>query len=264
MAYKHRIRKAINIFIAAIAAVSVISSCKKDDTLQYNNATMGNIVEGRFVSDQGNIFNVADQTCVGDLQSMERAFVVCDVLHRTEGGKDNEYDVRVNQIASVLTKDVVALDNTTAEMLIQDPVHIEYAWVSGGYVNLYILVPMKAGSDTKHLINLVHEGKMTDVTPGGELEGSYRFTLRHNSNGDKIVPEQTVDYVLGGGYVSFPLNSYITEKEAKFSIEWVWHKNIGAGLSSETETRAMSTTYTTDGFQHAPKSAAAQTMAIVE
>lgn len=56
----NRIRKAINIFIAAIAAVSVISSCKKDDTLQYNNATMGNIVEGRFVSDQGNIFNVAD------------------------------------------------------------------------------------------------------------------------------------------------------------------------------------------------------------
>lgn len=258
------IRKTIITFISAIAALSVISSCKKDDTLQYNNATMGNIVEGRFLSDQGNIFNVADQTCEGDLTSMERAFVVCDVLHRTEGGKENEYDVRVNQIATVLTKDVVALSNTTAEMLIQDPVHIEYAWVSGGYVNLYIMVPMKSGSTTKHLINLVHEGAMTDTKTGEEIEGSYRFTLRHNANDDKIVPEQTVDYVLGGGYVSFPLNSYIAEKEAKFSIEWVWHKTLGAGLSSETETRAMSTTYTSDGFQHAPKSVAAQSKAIVE
>ena len=260
----NRIRKGLNIFIAAVAATSLIASCQKDDTLQYNNATMGNIVDGRFVSDQGNIFNVVDQTCVGELPEMERAFVICDVLHRTAGGKENEYDVRVNQIASVLTKDVVALENTTAEMLIQDPVHIEYAWVSGGYVNLYIMIPMKSGSTTKHLINLVHEGEMTDVTTGGTLEGSYRFSLRHNADGDKIMPEVITDYVLGGGYVSFPLSSYISEKEAKFSIEWVSHKNVGAGLSSETETRAMSTTYTSDGFQHAPKSVATQTMAIVE
>lgn len=256
-------KKGLKIFFAALAA-SMIVSCQKDDTLQYNNATMGNIVEGRFVSDQGNIFNVVDQTCAGELPAMERAFVVCDVLHRTEGGKENEYDVRVNQIASVLTKNVVPVNNTTAEMLIQDPVHIEYAWVSGGYVNLYIMIPMKAGSTTKHLINLVHEGAMTDPKTGEAMEGSYRFSLRHNADGDKIIPEVTADYTLGGGYVSFPLNSYITEKEAKFSIEWVCHKSVGAGLSSETETRAMSTTYTSDGFQHAPKSVAAQTMAIVE
>jgi hypothetical protein len=225
---------------------------------------MGNIVEGRFVSDQGNIFNVAEQTCVGDLPTMERAFVVCDVLHRTEGGKDNEYDVRVNQIASVLTKDVVALNKTTADMLIQDPVHIEYAWVSGGYVNLYILVPMKAGSTTKHLINLVHEGAMTDVQTGEELEGSYRFTLRHNSNGDKITPPQVIDYVLAGAYVSFPLNTYITEKEADFSIEWTWHKNAGSGLSSETEVKALKAKFTSEGFQHAPKNSGVRTTAIVE
>ena len=250
--------------MAAIAAATIISSCQKDNTLQYNNATMGNIVDGRFVSDQGNIFNVVDQTCLGQLDTMSRAFVVCDVLNRTAAGAENEYDVRVNQIAKVLDKDVVHHTKQTAEMLIQDPVHIEYAWISGGYVNLYIMFPMKSSSNTKHMINLVHEGAMTDVKTGEELEGSYRFTLKHNANGDKISAEQTVDYVLGGGYVSFPLNSYITEKEAEFSIEWVWHKNVGAGLSSETETRAMSTTYTSEGFQHAPKSPAAQVMAIVE
>lgn len=260
----NRIIKGLNIFIAALAAATLIASCQKDDTLQYNNSTMGNIVDGRFISDQGNIFNIVDQTCAGELPSMERAFVVCDVLNRTEGGKDNEYDVRMNYIESVLAKDVVFHENTTEEMLVQDPVHIEYAWVSGGYVNLYIIFPIKSGSTTKHLINLVHEGVMTDAKTGEEQKGSYRFTLRHNSYGDKIVADQSNDYVLAGGYVSFPLSSYISEKEAQFAIEWVWHKNVGAGLSSETETRAISTTYTSDGFQHAPKSVSAQMMAIVE
>lgn len=258
------INKGLNIFIAAIAAVSIVSSCQKDDTLQYNNATMGNIVDGRFVSDQGNIFNVVDQTCPGDLPSMSRAFVVCDVLNRTAAGAENEYDVRVNQIATVLDKEIVYHTNTTQEMFIQDPIHVEYAWISGGYVNLYIMVPMKSGSDTKHMINLVHEGAMIDPATNEEISGTYRFTLRHNANGDKITPEQTINYVLGGGYVSFPLSSYITEKEAKFSIEWVWHKNVGAGLSSETETKGLVTTYSAEGFQHAPKSTTAQQMAIVE
>ena len=131
-------------------------------------------------------------------------------------------------------------------------------------LNLFIIFPVKAGSTTSHLINLVHEGCMTDAETKEEISGTYRFTLRHNSFGDKIEQPLTADYILTGGYVSFPLSSYISEKEAQFAIEWVWHKNVGAGLSSETETRAISTTYTSDGFQHAPKSVSAQMMAIVE
>lgn len=255
------IKKSLIIIIAAVAA---ITSCKKDDTIQYNNATMGNIVDGRFVSDQGNIFNVVDQQCIGKLDTMKRAFVVCDVLNRTEGGADNEYDVRVNQIATVVTKDPVHHMNTTAEMLIQDPVHIEYAWISGGYMNLFVMFPSKVGSKTSHLINLVHEGCMIDPETKEEIEGTYRFTLRHNSGGDKIAPPQTVDYVLAGGYVSFPLNSYITEEEADFSIEWTWHKNAGGGLSSETSVKTLTAKYTTDGYQHAPKGLGTRAIAIVE
>ena len=66
------IRKAI-ICMAAAAIAAV--SCQKDDTLQYNNLTMGNIVEGQFISDQGNIFNIVDQICVGELGKEKRAMV---------------------------------------------------------------------------------------------------------------------------------------------------------------------------------------------
>ena len=84
-----RIKKGL-IYVAAILAASIQTSCQKDNTIQYNNATMGNMVDGTFVSDQGNKFNVVDQQCIGDLNSMKRAFIVCDVLNRTAGGADNE------------------------------------------------------------------------------------------------------------------------------------------------------------------------------
>lgn len=258
-----KIRKGL-IYLSAALAASLQVSCQKDDTLQYNNATMGNIVNGVFISDQGNRFNVVDQQCIGDLTSMQRAFIVCDVLNKTAGGSENEYDVRVNQIATVVTKDPVLHTNVTAEMMTQDPVHIENAWISGGYINMFIMFPSKVGSTTSHLINLVHEGGIIDGETKEEIPGTYRFTLRHNSNGDKITPPQVVDYVLAGGYVSFPLHSYITEKEADFSIEWTWHKNAGAGLSSETEVKTLEAKYTSDGFQHAPHNPEAQATAIVE
>ena len=73
------------IAIAAGIATFAAASCSKDNTIRYNNATMGNIVNGRFTSDQGNIFNVTDQTCAGKLDTMKRAFVICDVLNQVEG-----------------------------------------------------------------------------------------------------------------------------------------------------------------------------------
>ena len=257
------VRKGL-IYLVAVLAVSFNTSCQKDNTLQYNNSTMGNIVNGTFVSDQGNIFNIVDQTCVGKLDTMKRAFVVCDVLNKTASGASNEYDVRVHQIASVLTKNIVHDTNTTEEMLVQDPVHIEYAWVAGGYINLFIMFPINEGSTTKHLINLVHEGFLTDKETGEEIAGSYRFSLRHNSYGDKITDLKPVGYVFAGGYVSFPLSNYILADEADFSIEWAWHKNTGAELSSETEIKKLYTKYTTDSFQHAPQTASTRAAAIVE
>lgn len=244
----NKLRKGL-FYLAAAIAISFNTSCQKDDTLQYNNATMGNIIDGRFVSDQGNIFNVTDQQCDGKLDTMKRAFVICDVLNKTASGAANEYDVRVNHIAYVLTKNVVTDADAKDEMAVQDPVHVEYAWIAGGYINFFIMFPTKAGSTTKHLINLVHEGEMSDAQTGEPVANTFRFTLRHNSYEDKIIEDQESVYVLAGGYVSFPLNNYILAEQADFSIEWVWQD----GVSAETDIKSITGTYTTDGYQHAPQ-----------
>ncbi len=259
----NRFRKGL-FYLAAAVAASFSTSCQKDDTLQYNNTTMGNIVDGRFVSDQGNIFNIVDQKCDGRLDTMSRALVICDVLNKTSGGADNEYDVRLNHIASVLSKKVVYHTEVTEEMLVQDPVHIEYAWVAGGYINFYIVFPINEASTGRHLINLVHEGFMIDEETGEEIEGTYRFSLRHNSFGDKINKDKPIGYVLAGGYVSFPLSNYILGNETDFSIEWTWHKSLMSGLTSETETRTLKGRYTTNGFQHGPESLSTRAAAVLE
>jgi hypothetical protein len=258
-----KMRKYLIYFATAIFA-TLQTSCQKDDTLHYNNATMGNIVDGVFISDQGNRFNVVEQNCDGDLNAMKRAFVICDVLNKTVEGEDNEYDVRVNLIASVLTKDIVPNMDVTTDMMVQDPIHIENAWIAGGYINMYVMFPVKAGSQKAHIINLVHEGFITNPETEEEIPGTYRFTLRHNANDDKITPDQVVDYALAGGYVSFPLSSYILGTEAEFSIEWIWHKNVGDGLSSETDVRSLKAQYTSDGFQHSPTKVKAQVAACIE
>ena len=96
------------IAIAAGLTVLAAASCSKDDTIRYNNATMGNVVNGKFTSDQGNIFNVVEQNCAGKLDTMKRAFVICDVLSQSEGST-TEYDIRLNYMVPVMTKKAILL-----------------------------------------------------------------------------------------------------------------------------------------------------------
>ena len=213
-----RIIRRLSLMAACIMAAA---SCQKDDTLYYNNLTMGNIVDGRFVSDQGNIFNVVEVACGGQLDTMKRAMVLCDILNVTAGGKENEYDVRLNSFSSVLTKDAVALaDASGEEISVTDPIHIDQMWYSGGYLNMVIKFPAKAGSKTKHLINLVYEK---------DADGGYVFNLRHNAFGEVLNEENSSSMDLAGAYVSFPISKIITENKAKISVKWNWYESVGTG-----------------------------------
>ena len=109
------IRKSF-IFLAAILSFAAVS-CQLDDTLYYNNLTMGNIVDGKFLSDQGNIFNIVEQQCSGNIAKEKRAIVICDVLNETEGAT-KEYEVRLRQFASVLEKNAILAAEATEEELL--------------------------------------------------------------------------------------------------------------------------------------------------
>ena len=247
----------IIIFIAAALMCLGTASCMKDTTIQYNNMTMGNVEGSTFVSDQGNIFNIVEHegNTYKELLKTERAYTLCDILSKTAGGQDNEYDVRLNAMVKVLTKDIVTLETEkTEDMLKEDPIDIRSCWFSGGYINFYIEFPTKQGSQTPHMINLIQQ----------ESEKGYLFRLTHNADGETAASIPSNQIITAGGYVSFPINKLIQEKEAKIKVEWTWYKTYGAITSTETELKGIEGTYVKDGFEHPSKDATPKTMAVIK
>lgn len=246
----------IIIFIAAALMCLGTASCMKDTTIQYNNMTMGNVEGSTFVSDQGNIFNVVEYegNYYDELMKTERAYILCDVLSKTAGGQDNEYDIRLNAMVKVLTKDIITLGTeTTEEMVKEDPVDVKSIWLSGGYMNFYIEFPVRKNSQTAHLINLVQE----EATEG------YAFRLTHNAYGETREAYPDEEFDIAGGYISFPINTLIQENEAKLRVEWTWYKTYGVITSTETEVKGIEGTYKKDGFEHMPKSPTQKPMAVI-
>lgn len=244
-----RIYRFIITITACIAAMAA-SSCSKDETIRYNNATMGNIVDGRFISDQGNTFNIVEQTCPGILDTMKRAFVICDVLSETETA-EGEYDVRINYIASVLTKNAIPVSGIEDDSpLANDPILLQSYWVSGGYINLYIAIPVVSDSKIKHYINFEYDDT-------AQSEGQYTFRIRHDSNGEDIGENNEGKIVVAYAYASVPVASIIKEDNAKIVLEWLNFKVAGnAVILSESEHFRREMLYSKDAYQQAPAEAA--------
>ena len=240
------IRKSVIYVILALSAL-VMTSCQQDDTLYYNNMTMGNVVDGRFISDQGNVFNVVSQDCGGNLSTEKRAMVMCDVLNETAGAVD-EYDVHLINYSTVLDKDAVALENASeGEISVQDPIVIEQLWYSGGYLNMLIRFQILPDSETKHLINLVHSK---------DAEGKYILNLRHNAYDETYAKQPTGTMIFkGGGYVSFPIVKFVKEDQAKIVLKWNGYETTEGGYGYDfTKEKEYSYTYDwkRSGYEQAP------------
>ncbi len=234
-------------FAAAVMGLLAASCAKEDNTLRYSNPTMGNIVDGVFTSDQGNIFNVVEQTCPGKLDTMKRAFIICDVLGST-AEKENEYDVRVNYIANVLTKEAVAkADIENIETYMNDPIVLSNLWISGGYINMYLMVPVKRTGGKTHEINLIHE----------QENSVYKFMIRHNAEGEVIREDgDNSDLAFAYAYASFPITSIIEEETAKIEIKWNSYMVAGSIVSAQSKILSVEKDYKKSQFEQVPTIAA--------
>ncbi len=239
--FLNNIMKRITILL--LAAVAVMTGCKKDDTLRYNNLTMGNIIGETIVSDQGNTFEIAETLFEVDLQKYEygRVLLMCDVLKKTA---ENTYDIRLTGIESVLTKNVLPLSEATEpELTVEDAINIRDIWYGGGYLNLFIEFAQKEDSETKHRITLVHDDQSE--------EDGYTFILRHNAYGE-TPSEEDREYRSAFGYVSFPIARLINEDSADITIKWKSHKRLPGGSYSllETEDITKKCKWERIGYEH--------------
>ena len=211
------------ILLITLTAITMFS-CQKDDTLRYNNITMANIKNQSIVSDQGNVFDIAESPVQIDLSELEdkRFLIICDVLQETA---EKRYDIRLNGLYPVLTKDVeVASGITKPDLEVEDAINIRELWYGGGYLNMLIEIVQKNGSDKEHLITLVHDDN---------AEG-YTFILRHNGYGE-VPSKEDLRYTNSTGYVSFPISSVIDGDEATITLKWKSHKFYPDGSFSLLE-----------------------------
>ena len=264
--------KGIRIFIGILAAATLLLSvsCKKDETLYYGNVTMGNFVGDKFISDQGNEFTIVENQTGEEIKDTKRAIMQCDVLQKTAGTK-NGYDVRVSYVGNVLTKEPLtfAEAGSDPEKTIEDPILVDQAWISGGYLNLYVMFEVQVNpkpEESKHMINLVYD-------PSSIGTGKITFALRHNAygetlggsqkedsseeessddsaneNGIQTQSKELVQWGLAGAYVSFQLSEIITDQSAELTLQWKQH----IGWMAEIEDKSHTLTYSKDSFEHAP------------
>ena len=235
---------------AALAAFMIMASCAKDDTIRYNNITLGNFVGDKFVSDQGNEFTIVENMTGEKFDGIKRAIMQCDVLRKVQG-TENGYEVRVHYVGEVLTKSPVetAVAAADPEKIVEDPIKIEDAWISGGYLNMYVMYEVQAypqKEDSEHMVNLV----FTESEVGS---GKYNLTLRHNSFGETLAPAEDdsedengtegseggdnsedpeassqmsvkatdlIQWGLSGAYVCFQLSDLIQEQSAQINLIW--------------------------------------------
>jgi hypothetical protein len=230
----------------SLLIISALAACKKDETLRYNNVTMGNIHGEEIISDQGNTFVITESLFSVDFEEFEsgRVMLSCDVLRQTA---DKTYDIRLTGITSVLTKNVKTLAESTEEeyLNVDKPIIIRDIWYAGGYLNMLIEVAQKKGSKTSHYINLVHDTTETE-------NGKYTFALRHNALGE-VPSQEDREYSTGSGYVSFPIASFIKEDAAQITFRWNSHKFLGNGYSlTQTESRSKVINWERVGFEQNP------------
>jgi hypothetical protein len=263
---------------AALAAFMIMASCAKDDTIRYNNITLGNFVGDKFVSDQGNEFTIVENMTGEKFDGIKRAIMQCDVLRKVQG-TENGYEVRVHYVGEVLTKSPVetAVAAADPEKIVEDPIKIEDAWISGGYLNMYVMFEIQAyppKENSKHMVNLVFD-------ENGTGSGKYTMTLRHNAYGETLPTDSAdndnsneessdedsdnddggemetqgqnlIQWGLTGAYVCFQISDLIQENEAEITLKWNEHIIVENIWTAKTHERTADLSYSKDNFEQAP------------
>lgn len=213
-----------------LAALLLAAGCAKDDTVLYGEYAMGTVSGRSIISDGGLTYDVAEQQCPGLLDTMKRVLFRCDILRRT--GNDR-YDIRLREMQSVLCKDPIEAASMDGDAVGDDPVRAISIWSGNGYLNFLIGIAVLNGSDTRHFINLVHDG----ASPSAD---TLYFSLRHNAYGEYFGAEGTEDayFELGRSYVSFPVGRFIPEGRESMPVRifWRWHAEEDGRPMKETDT----------------------------
>lgn len=217
--------KSFLFIFAAIIVFPVLQSCLDDDeddsqvlVISTINRMGEDSKEFYFTLDDGKTMlpNNAHLWSGKEYQDGQRAFVMFNTLDEPVKGYD--YNIEVEQIAEVLTKDIITMGegDNTEEKIGDDKINATYLWITQDkkYLTIEYQYYGTHSQDKKHFLNLVINPVPEDpATEENESDTStedkfINLEFRHNSEGD--APAH-----LGEGYVSFKLDEIKEKMEGK-------------------------------------------------
>lgn len=196
--------------IAIILSLSVFTGCDDDDTYSYGNLWVAiGTIEKQGESDIAYTLKLDDDNTILEpisfgypyfkTEDNQRVVVNYTILGDKSTTETKKYQVQVNALKEILTKDITNLTEENSDSIGNDPVKVDKAWMTNNYLSFRF--KYYGGSKT-HYINLVKNPENKS-----EKENEIILELRHNNNDDYA------GNVLSG-LVSFDLNSLnLTDKQ---------------------------------------------------
>lgn len=218
-------RKILLFITATAAALTMVLSCskeKRDYPIAINVTATGSISGNTFTDDGGTAYDIAANCTDTEIEDMDRALVMFDVLDKIGEGR---FSIRVLYVHKPLCKEPVKITDADEETLVMDPVLIDEGWISGGYINLRFIFSRLRESETAHMINLVREE--------GQQDDTLRFTLRHNGFGEGFAHEgNKVGYDEVAGFVCFDVSAMVPDGDERIPVRITapWYETTTDGI----------------------------------
>jgi hypothetical protein len=197
------------LWVCLLALAVLFAACQRDSTLMYQYTAMGQSKDGGIVTDEGLVFHIEEQTCPGQIDTMQRVHFTCDVLRKRE---DKSYDIRLTALAATLAK-APLLQSKIGENpdLGEDPIDLTKAWFSGEYLNLQFRIPSD-GRQTVHRVNLV----WNDTAPADTV----RLRFYHDDQLEEPLKDTTAWLQ---GIVSFETKPFQPDPGRGSYVRLEWH-----------------------------------------
>ena len=230
--------------IAAVVLVTsvlfIVSCISRDDTLYYGLTDYG-VVQGanRILTDDDIVLTIVQKECNENLDTMGRVAVFCDLLRKVS---ETEYEINLREIQSMKIVSPVLSTSPQAEARVyDDPVCLQTAWFSGGYLNLTLSYYVKKGSTTPHTLLFVEDRPCFDETQDIQIDINLR--IYHEGGGESFAnPDIDMDQLNQvNTFVSIPFGSLDpyhggpAQDDTVVRLTRLWHLYDSGVLERETQ-----------------------------
>jgi len=229
--------KKLGILLTIAISALFLDSCKKYESVIYENYTafVNLKSDGSLVTDNGMVFKITNSKTSDVVK--KRAYITCDVFKNTGG---NTYDIRLLEAYEASIGTIKKSSQVQESEMGKDPVYVQAAMVSGGYVNIIAKYEYLEGSETIHNLNLVIDENYT-------VEGfSKSINLLHNGHGE-AGPDSKYYASLQTTFVvlSFPEKGLEMTEGMTINLGYTWYESDGSTALKKVTT---STTYTPSSY----------------